>query len=151
MPYEENIKEFEISLKRSEKLILLSNFFKNKKLVLTALEQISYANRNLLIAILKFSHAKGEIVVSKDPRENKKILHEIVGPEWDIEKLLEKSKELSLLTKKHMKSPIEFMKEGKVVILDENQDIYTITIQKLREYLLNLKRLKKILKYRIDE
>jgi hypothetical protein len=151
MSYEKNIEEFETDLKRAEKLLFLSNFFKSKKLILATLEEISSANKNLMIAILKFNHIKGNIKLSQNPKENKKILHEEIAINWDIEELLNKSQELSLLAKKHKESPIEFMKKGKVVILDDDQNIETITIFKLKQHLSNIKQIKEALKFRIQE
>ena len=150
MKFEDDLMEFEIQLKRVEKLIFLSNFFKSKKIILTTLEELAGANKFLMISILKLNHIKGKIKLSQDSKENKRILHEEIAKDWEIEEMLNLSERLMILAKKHKQSPIEFMRKGKVVILDENQNIETITISSLKDHLKNIKEIKNILKMQIN-
>ena len=149
MEYEKQIREFEIKLKKAEKLLFLSNFFKSKKIILSTLEEIAYANKLLSISMLKFHHIKGNIIISKDPLENKKILNEKIGKLWEIEEELEELSKLMKINSEHTKSPTEFLRKNKVIILDENQNIYSIDTKLLKENLNHLKKIKEVFKVKI--
>ncbi|MDA3836791.1 MAG: hypothetical protein PF542_04160 [Nanoarchaeota archaeon] len=149
MQYEKDIEEFQIKIKRSEKLIFLAKFFRSKKMILTALEESASANKILMISILKFNHIKGNVKLSENAEKNKQILHEQIGNHWEMQHLLDNTEKLMILHKKHKSSPMEFMKRGKVIILDENNNIETITLEKLRDFLISIKEIKQIFKNQI--
>jgi len=134
MKYIEDINEFEIRRKRVDRLILLGRFFGNKKLILTALEEQAYAGKLILTSILKYHHVKGFITLTNSPEKNLDILKSKISKDWEMELEVEHILELMNLNKKHKKSPIEFMRKKKVVILDEDQNIETITIERLKSY-----------------
>lgn len=149
MEYEKDIQNFEIKLKKAEKLLFLSNFFKSKKIILSALEELCAANKLLSVSLLKFHHIKGNVIISKDPKENKEILNKKIGKLWEIEEELESLSELMKINTEHNKSPTEFLRKNKVIILDENQNIYSIDIKKLKENLYNIKKIKEVFKIEI--
>jgi len=144
MKYINDINEFEEKRKRIEKLLFLSTFFVNKNIILTALEESADASKLLLVSILKHSHTMGDIVLTNNSKENMNILKTIVAKNWEIENEIEEILELMELSKKHKKSTIEFMRNKKVVILDEYQNIEIINSAKLKKFLISIKTIKKI-------
>lgn len=144
MKYLEDIETFNKKIKRIEKLLFLSKFFKNKKLFLTSLEEQNHAGKILLTSILKHNHAKGIITISKIPENNIQALKNIIAKEWEIENEIENILKLFELHKKHKESPIEFMKKGKIIILDEEQNIEKISINELTLFLTSIKTIKNI-------
>lgn len=143
MKYIHDINEFEEKRKRVEKLLFLSNFFTSKKIILTSLEEMAEAGKLLLVSILKHSHTMGDIILTSNSKENMQILKTIVAKEWDIIDEVEEILELMELNKKHKKSPIEFMRNKKVVILDEDQNIEIINSVKLKKFLISIKTIRK--------
>ena len=121
MRFINDIIKFEEKRKRIEKLLFLSSFFTSKKIILTTLEETAEAGKLLLVSILKHSHTMGDIVLTNESKDNMEILKTVIAKNWEIEKEVEEILELMELNKKHKKSPIEFMRKKKVVILDENQ------------------------------
>lgn len=142
MKYINDIETFNTKIKRIEKLLFLSKFFKNKKLFLTSLEEQNHAGKILLTSILKYHHAKGLITISKIPEENLKNLKDIIAKEWGIQKEIENILKLFELHKKHKESPIEFMKKGKIIILDKHQNIEKISIHELTLFTTSIKIIK---------
>ena len=101
MKYLEDIETFNKKIKRIEKLLFLSKFFKSKKLLLTSLEEQNHAGKILLTSILKHNHAKGIITISKTPEKNIQNLKNIIAKEWEIEEEMENILRLFELNKKH--------------------------------------------------
>jgi len=134
MKYIDDINEFEIKTKRIDKLILLGRFFGSKKLILTALEEQADAGKLILTSILKYHHVKGLLKLTNNPEKNIELLQKEVSKNWELELEVAHILELMELNKKHKKSPVEFMRKRKVVILDEEQNIDTITIERLKSF-----------------
>jgi len=144
MKYINDINEFEEKIKRIEKLLFLSNFFISKKIILTALEESAAAGKLILVSILKYSHGVGDITLENESKINMEILKNIVAKNWEIEEEVKEILNLMELNKKHKKSPIEFMRKKKIVILDENQNIEIINSIKLKKFLISIKIIRKI-------
>lgn len=151
MKYIDDINEFEVKFKRIDKLLLLGNFFKQKRLILTALEEQASAGKLILTSILKFHHMKGEIKLTNQPEKNIEILKNEISKDLEIELEVLHLLELMELNKKHKKSPVEFMRKKKVVILDENQNIETITIERLKSFKKSISTVKLKFKDKISE
>lgn len=149
MKYLEELEKFNEKIKRIERLILLSRFFKSKKIMLTLLEEQASAAKLLMISILKFKHAKKEINITKNPQENIKILKEKVAKELEIENEIESLLKLLEINKKHKDSPIEFMKKGNIIILDEHQNIQKISLKELNTFLKEIKSIASIFQLQI--
>ena len=149
MKYLEELEKFNEKIKRIERLILLSRFFKSKKIMLTLLEEQASAAKLLMISILKFKHAKNEINITKNPQENIKILKEKVAKELEIENEIESLLRLLEIDKKHKDSPIEFMKKGNIIILDEHQNIQKISLKELNTFLKEIKSIASIFQLQI--
>ena len=151
MKYLEDINEFNKKIKRIEKLIFLSRFFKNKKILLMSIEEQNHAGKILLTSILKYHHAKGTIIISKKPEENVQILKDIIAKKLEIENEIANLLKLFQLYKKHKESSIEFMKKGKIIILDEKQNIEKISTKELILFLSSIKIIKNSFQQNIEK
>jgi hypothetical protein len=149
MKFLKDIKLFNEKVKKIEKLIFLSIFLKNKKIILKTLEETNNAGKLLLTSIIKYVHLKGQITIQNEPKENIKILKNI-SKKWEIEKEIEKILTIFKINKKHKNSPIEFIKKGSVIILDEKQNIEKINIKILKNTLKSIKTVKKIFSGKIN-
>ncbi len=146
-----NLENFFAIMQKFEKLLFLSSLFKSKKLILSSLETLSDAHKEISIIILKFNHVKNNIPISKDPKENKKILYELISKNWKIEKEMNQLLNLMEINKQHKNSQIEFKRNNKIIILDENQNIYSIDTEKLKKYSNAIKKIQNILIKKMEE
>lgn len=151
MDYLNEVEAFNKKFKKIDKLLVLLRFFKTKKIMLTILEEENKAARFLLVSILKYLHAKSEIEASKTPSENMKILKDKISKDWDFEKEFENLVECFELTKKHEKSTVEFLKKGKIYILDEENKLDEVSFVKLKNFILSIKKVKEIFESRINK
>jgi len=136
MKHSEEIKEFNELYKTIEKSLFLSRFLKNKNILLNCLEEEHRAGKLLLTSILKNYHLKGKITLTQNVEENKQKLIEISKENNLVEEVLNIF-ELFNLYKKHKSSSIEFLRQGKIIILDENQNI---TLEKLKTFFDSIKK-----------
>ena len=117
---------------------------KDKRLLLKILSEINIIVLNLLNAILQYEYILKRIKLSKDARINLKIFTEQCAPHYKItDAEIKLIIEILELGEKHKKSPFEFIKEEKVVILSENLNHSIITIEKAKEFILLCKSLMK--------
>lgn len=151
MKFENKIYHFETQIKKIEKLLFLSNFFKSKKIILYTLEEITKISNILFNLILQYNHAKGIIKVSKNTKKNKEILFEIIGKKWKIKKQLKKLSKLTELNKKHFDSSMEFLRKDKIIIIDKNQKINQINNEDLKQFLNLIKEIKEVFNQKIRE
>ena len=100
-------KSIEENIKKIDKLIVLSQVSRNKRLMLITLEEIEKVMKKELEL---FSNSK----ISRNE--------------------IEKIKELLRITKAHKESPMEFMKEDEIIILSKNQEITKISMKKLTDF-----------------
>lgn len=125
---------------------------KDKRLLFKILSDLHQAGLNIVNAILQYDHINKKITLTKDPRENLRIFVENCSPRYGIEKREVKTiLELINIMDKHKKSPLEFIKDEKIIILSENLKPETITIEKTKEFLLNEKSILKKVVNKIKE
>lgn len=149
MEYLNEIETFNEKIKRIQKLIFITKFFKNKKIMLTLLEEEANAAKLLMTSILKLKHAKNEITLTKIPEENIKILKEKIAKDLNIKKEINSLLNLLKINKKHKNSPVEFMRKGSIIILDEHQNIQKISPKDLNQFLKKIKTISKIFQTQI--
>ncbi|MBN2891305.1 MAG: hypothetical protein JXL97_05520 [Bacteroidales bacterium] len=131
-------------MKRIEKNLFISKFFKNKKLILTILEEEASAGKIILKSILKYNHAKKIITLTREISQNLEILKNKIAKDWEMENEISNILEIIDLEKKHKKSSIEFMRRGSVIIMDENQNLEKINNEKLKKTFESIKKIKEI-------
>jgi len=109
---------------------------KDKRLLLKILLEIKKAVTNCLNSILQYEYLYKRINLYKSPHTNFKTFQEKCAPRYDISQ-----NEISLIielfdiAEKHRQSPFEFLKEDKIVILSDNMNSKTVSLEKIKEFL----------------
>jgi len=91
---------------------------------------------NTINSILQYEYLYKRIKIYKDAETNFKVFKEKCAPRYKItNQQTNLIIELFDLVEKHKKSPLEFMRNGKIVILSENLIPKTFTFEKTKEFL----------------
>ena len=125
---------------------------KDKRLLLKILSEVNLVILNCINAVLQYEYLYKRIPLTKDAQINLKIFKEKCAPRYEItEHEIMVINNVLELAEKHKKSPFEFVKNGKVVILSENLRAETITIERIKEFLIVCKGILKKTRERIIE
>jgi hypothetical protein len=113
---------------------------KDKRLLLKILQEIKNAVMDCISSILHYEYLYKRITLYKNPKSNFKIFIEKCTPRYQITK-----EEINLILElfdfieKHRESPFEFIKDDKVIILSNDLNPKTLTIEKTKEFLMLVK------------
>lgn len=113
---------------------------KDKRLLLKILQEIKNAVMDCISSILQYEYLYKRITLYKNPKSNFKIFIEKCAPRYQITK-----EEINLILElfdfieKHRESPFEFIKDNKVIILSNDLNPKTLTIEKTKEFLMLVK------------
>jgi len=113
---------------------------KDKRLLLKILQEIKNAVMGCISSILHYEYLYKRITLYKNPKSNFKIFIEKCTPRYQITK-----EEINLILElfdfieKHRESPFEFIKDDKVIILSNDLNPKTLTIEKTKEFLILVK------------
>ena len=113
---------------------------KDKRLLLKILQEIKNAVMDCISSILHYEYLYKRITLYKNPKSNFKIFIEKCTPRYQITK-----EEINLILElfdfieKHRESPFEFIKDDKVIILSNDLNPKTLTIEKTKEFLILVK------------
>jgi len=138
------MEKFFENLEKSEKTIQTASHLlyttyplvKDKRLLLKILTEIKNGIASCMNAVLQYEYLHGRVRLSSDPKLNFKKFLEKCCPRYNIsETNVKKITKLFDIVEKHKASPFEFVKEDKVVILSENLNSETITLEKVKEFL----------------
>lgn len=109
---------------------------KDKTILIKSLLGIKEVVVECINSILQYEYLHKRIELSRDPNQNFELFKKKCSRYYSIEEkevnLIEK---LFELVKSHRKSPMEFIKEGRVVILSENMLKKTFTIEDIKIFL----------------
>ena len=107
----------------------------DKKILTKILTEIKSVVTNCINSILQYEYLYKRINLYKDAKTNFRIFIKTCCPYYKItQKETDSIMELFELVEKHKQSTIEFLKDKKVVILSENLNTETITIEKIKEF-----------------
>jgi hypothetical protein len=121
---------------------------KDKKLLLKILSETKTAIANCINAILQYEYIYKRITLYKNAKTNFQTFMRKCAPRYKITKQeTELILELFDTVEKHKNSQMEFMKNDKIVILSENLNTKTITLEKVKEFLNLAKNILKKTKY----
>ncbi len=113
---------------------------KDKKLLLKILEEINSGITSCLNSILQYEYLFKKIRLSPDPKQNLEVFKQKCAPRFLITQSEVKSIiELFEIIKVHKKSPFEFVKDEKIVILSETMNQKVINLDKAKEFLASAK------------
>ncbi len=137
----ESLNEAERSFRNADHLVYSTYpLVKDKRILLKAIEELKNTLSNCIKAILHYDYLYKRIQLSKDPKSNFKTFIEKSSKRYNIS-----SEEIEIILEvfdfanQHSKSPLEFVKGEKVVILSKNMEPLTLTLEKIKEMLLNSK------------
>lgn len=112
---------------------------KEKRLLLKILTELNLSLLNVINAILQYEYYYKRIEIYKDARENFNTFKEI-SPRYGINsEQLKKLIDIMILAEKHKKSPFEFVKDDKIVIMSNGMHTDWITLEKIKSFLLEVK------------
>jgi hypothetical protein len=110
---------------------------KDKRLLLKILLDVKIAISKCINSILQYEYIYKKINLCQNPKTNFRTFTEQCAKKYNITKeeiLL--IKELFNLVEKHNQSPFEFVRNDKIIILSENLKQNTLTIEKIKEFLI---------------
>jgi hypothetical protein len=133
----ENLEKSEKTIQTADHLLYVTYpLVKDKRLLLKILTEIKNGIASSMNAVLQYEYLYGRIRLSSDPKLNFKKFLEKCCPRYNIsETEVKKILKLFEIVEKHKASPFEFVKEDKLVILSDNMNSETITLEKVKEFL----------------
>lgn len=148
----QNLQEADKIIKAVDHLVYVTfPLVKDKKMLIKMLVELKNAVALCINSILQRDYVYRKIRLYKDAKENFKTFEEKCSLRYGIsQNEVNQISKLFEIAEKHKKSPLEFMRNGKVVIMSENFNTETITHEKLKEYVILarniLKRIEETLK-----
>lgn len=138
----ENLDKAATMIRTADHLLYMTYpLIKEKRLLLKILNETYIAILNIVNAILQYEYLYKRISLYKDSKENlsvfKKCAHRYNIDEEQINKVME----IFNLTEKHKNSPFEFVRNDKVVIMTNALKTDTITLEKMKSFVLVSKEL----------
>ncbi|MCK5149592.1 hypothetical protein KAJ87_01555 [Candidatus Pacearchaeota archaeon] len=134
----ESIQEAEKIIKNVDHMIYITfPLIKEKKLLLKILLETKIAIANCINSILQYEYIYKRITLYKSAKTNFMTFIQKCSQKYEITKQeIKLILELFDIIEKHKHSPIEFIKNEKIIILSENLNPKIITIEKIKEFLL---------------
>jgi len=128
------------SLQKADHLTYMTfPLIRENKLLLKILDELSDSVLNTINAILQYEYAYKRIQLYKDAKENFRTFKRLAEKYKIDQNQLNKIIEILSLNESHKKSPFEFAKKDKIVILSDNLKTNTLTLEKIKSYLLETK------------
>ncbi len=112
---------------------------KENKLLLKILDEIYESIYNTINAILQYEYLHKKIELYNDAKENFRTFKELAEKYKINPEQLEKIIEILSLREKHKKSPFEFIRKEKIVIMSDNLKTETLTLEKIKSFLVETK------------
>lgn len=110
---------------------------KDKRLLLKALDQVSDSIILIINSILQYDYLNKRIELSKDnPRMNFETFRDKCSRRYNIlPEEISNINELFYIVENHRKSPMEFTRKDKIIIMNEDLKTNIIDPEKLKKYL----------------
>jgi len=135
-----NLEKAKAELKIADHLTYMTfPLVKENRLLLKILEKISKSLISTINAILQYEYVYKRIQIYKDARDNFETFKKISGRYRIPQEQLQKIIEILNLEEKHKASPLEFVKKDKIVIMSDNMKTDTLTVEKIKQYLVEIK------------
>lgn len=108
-----------------------------QRLLLKIFDEIYKSVINCINAVLNYEYLYKRIRIYSDNEDNIRTFSDRCAKYYNLShEQIKKILEILELNKKHKKSPMEFVKKERVVILSENLGTKTLDIHKIKEYLI---------------
>jgi len=109
----------------------------DKRLLLKALETIYEAIVHIINSILQYEYLLKYIELYKNPSDNFLVFKEKCAKKYNIsETEMEEITELLSMAEKHKRSPLEFSRKDKIIIMSDNLKTNILDIIKIKHYLI---------------
>lgn len=133
----ETLKEAEEIIKKIDHLVYVSfPLLQDKKLLLNVIIEIKKAIKKCINIILQQEYFYRRIKIYKKPETNFKIFKEKCAARYDITKQeVELIAGLFEISEMHQQSPLEFVKNNKIIILSEDLKCSSVNIEKIKQFL----------------
>jgi hypothetical protein len=112
---------------------------RENRLLLKVLDELYLSIINAINAILQYEYLYKRVQIYQDAKENFRSFQRISSRYNISPEQLAKIIEILTLAEKHKKSPFEFSKNGKIVIMSDNLRTETINIDKIKGFILETK------------
>jgi hypothetical protein len=141
--YKRSLKEGLKELRVADHMLYITHpLINDKRLLLNSIDKIYEALKKLINALLQFEYLNKRIQIHSDPKINFETFMLKTAPRYGISSQEnEKIREFMHLVESHKKSPLEFTRKEKVVILSEDLSSKQINSEKLKDYLFLVKNL----------
>ncbi len=132
----QNIQEAQKTIQVIDHMIYVTYpLIKDKKILTKLLIETKKVITNCINSILQYEYLYKRITLYQNPKTNFKIFKEQCAKRYEITpEQIEIIIDLFELVEKHKQSAMEFLKNEKVIILSENLQTETITIEKIKEF-----------------
>ena len=133
----ENLKEAEKTINTIDHILYVTfPIVNDKKILLKSLIELKIAVIKIINSILQYEYLFKRTNIYKDPKYNFRNFENNCSIRYNIDKLeINLIKELFDLVERHKKSSMEFVKDEKIIILGENMNHKTITLEKVKKFL----------------
>jgi hypothetical protein len=112
---------------------------KEKRLLLRVLSDLNLAVISIINAVLQYEHHHKRIQIYTNARDNFRTFKEIATSYEISPEQLGRLIELVSLNERHKKSPFEFVKNDKIVIMSDGTHSETLTLEKIKGFLIDSK------------
>jgi hypothetical protein len=149
----ENLIEAERIISSADHLIYVTiPMIKNNKLIINAITEIKKAIVKCITSILQYEYLFRRIRLQKNPEKNFEIFENRCAQKYGITpEEISKIKEIFEIVKRHEKSPFEFIRNEKIIILSENMNKKTISIEETKNFLSISKKIIEKTKNKMEE
>ncbi len=146
------IQASEANLKTADHL-LYSSFplLRDKRILIKAIHELDSALKSIISAILQYEFISKNIKIYKNPKKNFKTFVKNCSQKYGITKEeIKKIIELSEISKAQEKSPMEFLKDKKMIIFSTEMNVTQIDIEDIKNFLLTAKNIMKKTKEKLE-
>lgn len=151
--------KFILSLGKAKKSLQMADhltymtfpLIRENKLLLKILDELHISITYTINAILQYEYAYKRIQIYKDAKENFRTFKELAERYKINQEQLNKIIEILSLREKHKKSPFEFSRKEKIIIMSDNLKTDTLTLEKIKTFLIETKDFLKKVDLRITQ
>jgi len=144
---ESNEERFILSLDNARKALRTTDhlvyvtfpLLKEQRLLLKSLEELQDAILNTVNAILQYEAYNKKVSISTDSKENFNTFRRI-AQSYNINFIqIDKITEILRIAEQHRKSPFEFVKNDKIIIMGDGFKTEILSIDKMKSYIIEVK------------
>ncbi len=145
----ENLEKAQTKIQTADHLTYMTfPLVKDKKLLFKIIREIRNGIADCINAILQREYLYKRISLYKDPKTNFQTFRRKCAARYNItDTEIYLILDLFEVVEKHRQSPMEFIKGEKIVILSENMTKKTVSVEKIKEFLVVAKKLIKKTEY----